>query len=104
MTIPHTLQTLRKPSTTVKVSILSSLSLLLVIGVLSQMASAAPPQIIHAASASNNGNASTIAKAFTSANVAGNTIIAVASWDANTSGSAMTCTDSLGNSYVTVGT
>ncbi len=51
-----------------------------------------------------NGAGSTIAKAFVSANTAGNLIVAAVTWDASSSGGSLTCSDSQGNTYATATT
>ncbi len=62
---------------------------------------AAPPSHIQSASVSMNGGGTNIAKAFTSANTAGNLVVAAITWDANTSGGSVTCSDTQANSYTT---
>src|SRR5207249_2530458 len=51
---------------------------------------------VQGAGITNDAGASTIAKAFTTSNVSGNLIVAAVSWGNN---SAVTCSDSQGNSY-----
>lgn len=60
---------------------------------------AAAPAYVQSASITNNGNGTTIAKAFTSPNTAGNLLVAAVTWDSNNAGT-FTCTDSQANTYV----
>ncbi|HSX31982.1 MAG TPA: hypothetical protein VLF43_01875, partial [Candidatus Saccharimonadales bacterium] len=59
---------------------------------------AATPAYVQSASVTNNGNGTTIAKAFASPNIAGNLLVAAVSWDSNNAGT-FTCTDSQANTY-----
>ena len=72
--------------------------------VFSSNALAMTPTFVQAASVAPGGNANTIVKAFTNPNTAGNLIVVAATWDANASGGALTCTDSQANAYVTAAT
>src|SRR5207249_10561614 len=57
---------------------------------------ASAPSHVQGASITNDAGGTTIAKAFTTSNVSGNLIVAAVSWGNN---SAVTCSDSQGNSY-----
>jgi len=59
-------------------------------------AASSAPSYVQGATATNNANGTTLAKAFTTANTAGNLIVVAVSWGNN---STLTCSDSLGNVY-----
>lgn len=58
----------------------------------------AAPVHVQAATSSNNGSSTSIARAFTSANTAGNLIVAVVSWNSPNTGT-FTCSDTQANAY-----
>ena len=64
-------------------------------------AAATVPTYVQGVTATNNGNATTLAAALTSAATAGDLIVAAVSWGGNAS---LTCSDSQGNTYVVAST
>jgi hypothetical protein len=62
---------------------------------------ASAPAYVQGSAVLNDAGAFTIARAFTTANTAGNLIVAAVSWDSTAT---LTCSDSQGNAYVVVTT